>query len=759
MSHNNAITKDMELLQLIPKNHGGTCHGISAMAAQAILSNDLDTFLRRANLIYRPPIKVLGIEIPYKRASLFQAIESAKKKQQNLHHKARKALQEKWQSKIKKIQTSKSFEEQLSKQDRQEYLNELSKILIKADKALSLKEQDLLSIEAFFQGVAINQRPHSYNYLFPKNENTCRQTHSVSLPITLPKSLSVSCHSSHAGVYNFWELKEYFDILREYLLSGGLKEPIAISLSGNSHTIIVGFDPLSNSFNLIDSNQLEIAARPTRATWQVASFIFNAFGYDKTLPATFSNDSVILNSSFITKTSAKNIVSDCLAAADTNQRWNQIHKITHQKTETISSRGSDWLSTAIDFGNNHQVEKLIKFGADIEKRDQSGLSHLDHAIMVGNTKAAKLLIAAGANINLANKKKKTPIYYAAYYGNNDIFKLLLDSGASFNFALKAAVKKGHYEIAKLLIEKKADINAKTHDCTALFAAASKGHNKIVKLLLDNGAKIESSTEDGISPLIIAASKGHTDTVRLLLSYKADPFKKANGDNALYFAIKNNHKATAQLLLEHEVGIDSTNKEGNSILWQMVSVGNKTAVEFLIEHKADINKASPNEITPLIIAIINNQYEIVKLLLKKGADPLKNCQDITPLVYAISNGNIEIIKLLIEKTPDLNKKDSQGLTPIEHAKGRKNLEIINLLIANGANPPPPQIKNTPPEPYFSTTLIFNYFSQIAEGFRQFVRSVRDSINHTCQRFGIFGIGGGDTAHFKDYQQPKQKACPT
>ena len=53
----------------------------------------------------------------------------------------------------------------------------------------------------------------------------------------------------------------------------------------------------------------------------------------------------------------------------------------------------------------------------------------------------------------------------------------------------AASHEGHIDIVKLLLDKGADVNAKSKDGdTALKAASVKGHTEIVELLKAHGAK-------------------------------------------------------------------------------------------------------------------------------------------------------------------------------------------------------------------------------------------------------------------------------
>ena len=61
-----------------------------------------------------------------------------------------------------------------------------------------------------------------------------------------------------------------------------------------------------------------------------------------------------------------------------------------------------------------------------------------------------------------------------------------------------ASDKGNYEIVKLLIDNRADINAKDNNGhIALIEAVDSGnYEKIVKLLVENGADIDAKDNDG-----------------------------------------------------------------------------------------------------------------------------------------------------------------------------------------------------------------------------------------------------------------------
>ena len=82
--------------------------------------------------------------------------------------------------------------------------------------------------------------------------------------------------------------------------------------------------------------------------------------------------------------------------------------------------------------------------------------------------------------------------------------------------LHIAAFNDRFEIAKLLIADKADVNAPANNgATPLHLAAAKGNKTIVELLLASKANIDALDHDGWSPLHSAIVWGHKDVEDLL----------------------------------------------------------------------------------------------------------------------------------------------------------------------------------------------------------------------------------------------------
>jgi ankyrin repeat protein len=64
-------------------------------------------------------------------------------------------------------------------------------------------------------------------------------------------------------------------------------------------------------------------------------------------------------------------------------------------------------------------------------------------------------------------------------------------------------------MVKLLVERGADVNAKTTDGrTALIFACNMGMTEVVKLLVERGADVNAKTTDGHTPLSVAVNENH-----------------------------------------------------------------------------------------------------------------------------------------------------------------------------------------------------------------------------------------------------------
>lgn len=126
------------------------------------------------------------------------------------------------------------------------------------------------------------------------------------------------------------------------------------------------------------------------------------------------------------------------------------------------------------------------------------------------------------------------------------------TGKSGRTPLFMVCEEGSLKLAKLLIEKGADVEAKDwFTWTPLQSAAAYGHAPIVELLLEHGADLEHYNSAVVNALSAAACGGHDKVVEVLLKHGANPSAKfgrgISGKSALSAASSNGHSKVVELL--------------------------------------------------------------------------------------------------------------------------------------------------------------------------------------------------------------------
>jgi hypothetical protein len=116
-------------------------------------------------------------------------------------------------------------------------------------------------------------------------------------------------------------------------------------------------------------------------------------------------------------------------------------------------------------------------------------------------------------------------------------------------AISIAAFRGHAEICKILLDKKADVNAKDEDGeTPLMKAAAQGYIEVVKLLLASGADPDAEdSKTKMSAIQKAARHGHSECLLELLPKVKDDQRQLK--HCLLFGRLNNHQGVIDVMTE------------------------------------------------------------------------------------------------------------------------------------------------------------------------------------------------------------------
>ncbi|MBF4519420.1 ankyrin repeat domain-containing protein [Flavobacterium sp. ANB] len=85
-------------------------------------------------------------------------------------------------------------------------------------------------------------------------------------------------------------------------------------------------------------------------------------------------------------------------------------------------------------------------------------------------------------------------------------------------------------------------------------------------------------------------------------------------------------------------------------------------------------------TPLTVAVIKGDIEVVKKFIEYGADVNEKSDDMSPLMIAARYNKVEIIKVLLAGGARVSDKNEQGYTALKYAELSNATEAIALLKA-------------------------------------------------------------------------------
>jgi len=323
--------------------------------------------------------------------------------------------------------------------------------------------------------------------------------------------------------------------------------------------------------------------------------------------------------------------------------------------------------------------------SSINARQPDGSTPLQWAVYRRDAAEVQRLIRAGADVSIANDYGATAMSIAAETGDATIIRLLLKAGASADSpnaegqtALMVVARTGNVEAATALVRAGAHVNARERwgNQSALMWAAAQRQPEMVRFLVRHGAEVDARGEVRDWPRKVTSEPREKDMDR-------------GGFTALLYAAREGCAACAK--------------------------------ELLAGH-ADINLADPHGTTPLVLAIMNMQFDTAKFLIDAGADiQLWDLAGETPLYAAVDmrvvplygridtpstdhTTSLDLVRLLVERGANVNaqlklplpartpavaggRSDKRvhniGATPLLRAAVGADLESMQILIDHGA----------------------------------------------------------------------------
>ncbi len=152
----------------------------------------------------------------------------------------------------------------------------------------------------------------------------------------------------------------------------------------------------------------------------------------------------------------------------------------------------------------------------------------------------------------------------------------------------------------------------------------------------------------------------------------------------FVAIRQDNPGAIQQLLTRGFDADTVDPKGQHGLHLAIQEPSPKAAQALLDWpKTNVNALNANGESPLMLAAIQGQTEMVASLIKKGADVNKTGW--TPLHYAASKGHLAIMDLLLENHAYIDAESPNGTTPLMMAAQYGTTPAVKLLLDAGADP--------------------------------------------------------------------------
>lgn len=367
------------------------------------------------------------------------------------------------------------------------------------------------------------------------------------------------------------------------------------------------------------------------------------------------------------------------------------------------------LLAAAEKGDTNAVRRLIKAGANVNTRNESGLTPLVLASINGHHNAAMALVASGANVNQPEVVRTE----------------ILCSPPNQHCA--AHITSVHSEFPQL------------SGATPVFVAALNGHTELVRTYLDSGAnpmmgdnvswfgglcccleRVHAVTgsppsplQKGNSLLTAAAAGGSAPLVRLVMGLDVCDINVVN--KVRYMS----SRTPAMLCCAHQ---PPHHQDGATALHHAAEAGEPTVIQLLLEAGADVSVCDALGDTALIVAASNGHVQATRLLLAAGSQPAAmNQSKLNALGAAAEAEQVDVVALLLRDAPHTevgggggNERATRAVfrlvcrhkaavdayavhhdinAPVQHSKERlltmavrvpNNEEVVTALLQRGAS---------------------------------------------------------------------------
>ena len=438
------------------------------------------------------------------------------------------------------------------------------------------------------------------------------------------------------------------------------------------------------------------------------------------------------------------------------------------------------VADAAELNDVQTVRALLQQGADANAAQPDGLTALHWAALNDSREIAELLLYAGATVKpLTRVGGYTPLHLAAQQGHAEIVRTLLGAGANPDLFTGTGVTAMHFAAQAnsaasiaALAERGGDVDAQDsfQGRTPLMFAASRNATEAMRALIAAGADPAIQThltdyttregadreEQSLRQRVLEARAGQSGeqgragrgggppqpgaqrqatqpganaTPPDTTAQQPDPDEpepdpdepagEPEEEQKAEEEKKNDEPPVRALSSIEQIGVQG----GFTALHYAAREGHAAAARTLLESGADVDQPSGgDQSTPLLVAVINGNYDLAMELLERGADPNLVSDDGAGPLFATLNiewslrtwypqpqmfrsqntSYLDLAEALLIAGADPNQRttthiwyaaynagrmgvDFTGATPFWRAAYAADVKAMKLLVSYGADP--------------------------------------------------------------------------
>ena len=433
---------------------------------------------------------------------------------------------------------------------------------------------------------------------------------------------------------------------------------------------------------------------------------------------------------------SNNISQTALTYACINKDESAINVLLNARANSniVNDNGNTCLHVAVIKECSKEVlQAIIDHGVDVNATNKRNQTALTNACINKDESAINVLLNARADPNIADSDGDTCLHVAAIKEcSKEVLQAIIDHGVDVNATNKisqtalisACINKDESAITVLLNARANPNIADANGRTCLHVAVVKECSKeVLQAIIDHGVDVNATNKISQTALISACINKDESAITVLLNARANPnIADANGHTCLHVAVvKECSKEVLQAIIDHGVDVNATNKisqtalisacinkdesainallnaranpniadaDGDTCLHvAAIRECSKKVLQAIIDHDVDVNASNNISLTALTLACIHKDESAINVLLNAGANPnIADADGDTCLHVAVAKEfSKDVLQAITDHSVDVNATNNRNQTALMRACERSNIVAINLLLNAGVDP--------------------------------------------------------------------------